>query len=57
MIIKGGKELQARYYGKKEIQYIYKGLRLIWQAIKSCFGSGYWMSALPWKNDNGWKNK
>lgn len=31
------------------------GLRLIWQAISSCFGAGYWQSPRPWKGSDGWK--
>lgn len=56
MITKGNKELQALYYGKKQISAVYRGLHLVWQAIRSCFGSGFWINTSPWKNDEGWKN-
>ncbi len=35
---------------------IYKGARLVWQAIRSCFGSGFWLNDRPWLNTDGWKN-
>lgn len=35
---------------------IYRGARLVWTAIKSCFGAGYWVNDEPWLNEEGWKN-
>lgn len=32
-------------------------LKLVWEAIMSCFGSGFWIQNRPWINNNGWKNK
>lgn len=57
MIIKNGKELSALYRGTKVISYVYQGSRLVWQAITSCFGAGYWRNDYPWKNEDCWKNK
>ena len=39
--------------------YVYVGdkLTLIWEAIQSCFGSGWWIINRPWINKNAWKNK
>lgn len=39
--------------------YAYVGdeLKLIWEAIRSCFGSGWWITNRPWINNNIWKNK
>ena len=56
MIIRNGKELRAKYWGNKTIQYIYKGIRLIWTAISSCFGSGIWFNDKVWNNNDTWKN-
>jgi len=30
---------------------------LVWQAVRSCFGSGVWVSAKPWLGQEKWKNK
>lgn len=37
--------------------YVDDKLMLIWEAIRSCFGSGWWITKRPWINNNGWKNK
>lgn len=50
------KELSAVYYGKKAIVAIYKGARLVWEAIRSCFGKGYYINEHPWDNEDAWKN-
>lgn len=46
---------------KRTIAQIYKvvdgKLKLIWEAIRSCFGSGWWINNRPWLNNNAWKNK
>lgn len=51
---KTGKSVQ------KNIGAIYQGTRLMWRtvynAIKSCFGSGAWLGDKPWLGDDLWKN-
>ena len=32
------------------------GAKLVWIAIRSCFGAGYWVNDKPWLNTEGWKN-
>lgn len=56
MISKNNNEQILLYYGSKVITTVYKGLVLIWQAIKSCFGNGYWDNTKPWDNEDGWSN-
>lgn len=56
MIEKNGKDITAVYLGEQAISAIYKGARLVWQAVRSCFGKGFWIDAKPWVNDDGWKN-
>lgn len=51
-----GREIAAVYYGKRAIAAIYKGSRLVWQALRSCFGAGFWANEKPWVDDEGWKN-
>ena len=48
-------DLTARYYGKKVVSAIYRGSRLIWEAVNSCFGSGYWLSEKAWNRDDAWR--
>ena len=51
---KTGKSVQ------KNIGAIYQGTKLVWRtiynAIKSCFGSGTWLGDKPWLGDDNWKN-
>lgn len=52
----GKKEITAINVGRKAIAYVYEGLKLVWQAVRSCYGRGYWINDKPWLNDDGWKN-
>lgn len=44
---------------ERSIGAVYKGSQLVWltvtEAIKSCYGSGNWLSEKPWLNDDYWK--
>ena len=53
----GRKETSLIYYGRKTVIAAYKGLRLMWQLLKSCFGGGRWNNLQPWDNKDGWKNQ
>ena len=57
MITKGTKVIGSVAYGTKVIQAVYRGLKLVWQSVRSCFGSGAWINEKPWSNDEGWKNE
>lgn len=54
MIVRNNIELSARYYGKKTISAVYRGAKLIWEAINSCFGSGLWNSDKMWSSTDLW---
>ena len=45
---------------QKNIGAIYQGTELVWRtiynAIKSCFGSGTWLGEKLWLGDDLWKN-
>ena len=69
MIYKNGKIiLEVQKYitdltGESVIRHIgaiYQGTKLVWRtiynAIKSCFGSGTWLGDKPWLGDDKWKN-
>ena len=56
MIVKGGHELVARRKGSLVAQAVYRGLRLVWMAVRSCFGSGIWVPTKPWIGTENWKN-
>lgn len=54
------------YKAKREIGFIKamntittevrKGARLVWAAVRSCYGKGYWINSAPWSNTDSWKN-
>lgn len=56
MIVKQGKEINSLHKGGKLISMIYKGARIVWQAIRSCFGTGIWRRDKPWVSEDKWKN-
>jgi hypothetical protein len=51
-----GKEVTAVNFGKRAITAVYKGARLVWEAIRSCFGKGFWINTYSWDNADSWKN-
>lgn len=55
MIRIGEKEVSMTYYGDKALSAIYRGAKLVWTAIRSCFGSGIWSSEKPWIGTDSWK--
>lgn len=50
------KNIETLYYGKLVIQDIRKGAQTVWEAIKGCFGSGFWKNEKGWINNEGWRN-
>lgn len=46
---------QVNAFGKT-ISKIYAGGKLVWEAILSCFGSGFWINDRSWINNNAWNN-
>ena len=55
-LYKGNKEIDLIYCGRKAISATFQGARMVWQAVRSCFGSGLWINDKPWINDEGWRN-
>lgn len=35
---------------------VYRGDRLVWGGVRSCFGSGVWIPDKPWLDNDNWKN-
>lgn len=57
MIYRGENEVTDIRVGGKVIASVRKGVHLVWEAIRSCFGKGFWINDKPWNNNDGWKNK
>jgi hypothetical protein len=56
MIYKSGKQISQLFYRGKAITAVYHGAELIWQAVRSCFGSGLWLNLKVWEDADPWKN-
>lgn len=56
MIYKGTRGISGAFFGSRPIQAVYKGLRLVWTGIRSCFGSGRWIDERPWIDSDSWKD-
>lgn len=56
MIIKNRKEVADIHHGGKSATALYRGRRLVWEAVKSCFGRGMWINAKGWVNADAWRN-
>jgi hypothetical protein len=56
----GSLGIDAIKFGERSISQVYLGVNkvgvLIWEAVRSCFGAGYWINNYPWKNTDAWKN-
>lgn len=50
------KEVTAVNFGNRAITAVYKGTKLVWEAIRSCFGKGFWINSYPWDNGDKWTN-
>jgi hypothetical protein len=57
MIFKNKKNIQALFYLKKSVSVFYYYGKIVYQSIRSCFGSGTWRSDRPWLGKDLWKNK
>lgn len=56
MLYRQGKEVVELLLGTLPLSELRKGQVLIWQAVRSCFGSGGWINDKPWIDDEGWRN-
>lgn len=56
MIYLNEKEISIIEYGGKVLSYVYRKGKMVWQAIKSCFGAGFWTNEKAWINEEPYKN-
>ena len=45
----------GKSFGRIALAAVYHGLRLVWMAVRSCFGSGVWIGSKPWIGSEMWK--
>jgi len=50
-----GKEIVEIRHAGKEISTVMKSGRIVWEGVRSCYGSGAWRGDKPWVDNDGWK--
>ena len=56
MLIKIGKEVVGLCKGRVSLSELRRGIVIVWQAVRSCFGSGVWRPDKPWIGSEKWKS-
>lgn len=56
-MIKTANNLVIGLLGKRLLSVIYAKGKLVWQAVRSCFGSGKWVGEKPWIGEEKWKGE
>lgn len=56
MIRFDNRELSLVRVGSLAISLVRKGGKILYEAVNSCFGKGYWINAKGWINTDGWRN-
>ena len=49
-------DIAAKLLGTRAISAVLQGTRVVWMAIRSCFGSGVWVAGKPWLSNEKWKS-
>lgn len=55
-IFKKDRVITSLSFGDIAFTAVYKGTKLIWEAIRSCFGKGFWINSYPWGDKDSWQN-
>lgn len=55
LFVNGGKYVVQVTAYNRAITAIYKGAVKVWEAVRSCFGSGFWNPSKPWMQSEGWR--
>lgn len=50
------KEVSGVRIRKKIVIAVRIGKKLIWEAINSCFGKGFWINEKPWSDTDKWND-
>jgi hypothetical protein len=50
------KEVSPLDIGGRAVVAVYYGIKTVWEAIRSCFGKGFWENTKPWDNKDAWEN-
>jgi hypothetical protein len=51
-----GEEISSQMIGGEMVETMWLNGEIIWQGIRSCYGSGAWLNSRPYTDNDGWKN-
>ncbi|WP_279093898.1 MFS transporter [Muribaculum intestinale] len=54
MIANNGREITSVSLGRRAISAVYRGARLVWQALRDCIAGGWWQHGHGWSRGTGW---
>lgn len=55
MIRSSGHDITSVSYLGTAFSKVVRSGRILWQAVRSCFGSGAWEGHKPWIGSDGWR--
>lgn len=55
MLWNGEEKVSLLRFGHEAVSVLWLGGVKIWEAVSSCFGSGFWRTNYPWKCRDAWK--
>lgn len=55
MIGINGKKIERAFVNGKPVAMLLTATKKIWEAIRSCFGSGVWRESKAWRENEKWK--
>jgi hypothetical protein len=55
MLYSGKDKVERLYIGRRAVRALYRGAVKVWEAVSSCFGSGWWRGDKPWRGGDVWK--
>lgn len=56
MLWRDGKEIEQQQINGSQVEQMWLNGKLIWQGVRSCYGSGAWIDTKPWLDNDGWKD-
>ena len=56
MLWRDGKEIEQQQINGCQVEQMWLNGLLIWQGVRSCYGSGAWIDTKPWLDNDGWKD-
>lgn len=52
-----GKRVSRMMINGKVVSALWLGAKKIYEAVRSCFGAGFWRGDKPWVGSDAWKGR